>query len=289
MPDKTNKIVLITGCSTGFGRRLVPAFLEAGWMVIATLRNAEERQNIFAEERLQYAQCLHLYSLDVTKSEDHKAVAQLLAEQFQGQLDCLVNNAGYGLFGALEDMSEAQIRAEMEVNFFGTVLLTRALLPFLRTSQGRVINLSSLLGFSGMPLGSLYCASKFAIEGFSESLAHELAPHKVQVAIVEPGGFRTNFSDNHLWGEQSLNKNSPYFKQTQAYSKFRERQATGEGNSPDSVVKAVVALAQAKKMPLRVRCGKDAKSLYITKRLLPEWLFSRVMAKAYQKLFGGEN
>lgn len=268
---------------------LVPAFLAAGWTVIATLRNAEERQNIFAEERLQYAQSLHLFSLDVTKPEAHKAVAQLLAEKFQGQLDCLVNNAGYGLFGALEDMSEAQVRAEMEVNFFGTVLLTRTLLPLLRMSQGRVINLSSLLGFSGMPLGSLYCASKFAIEGFSESLAHELAPHKVQVAIVEPGGFRTNFSDNHLWGDQSLNKNSPYFKQTKAYSKFRERQATGEGNSPDSVVKAVVGLAQAKKMPLRVRCGKDAKSLYIVKRLLPEWLYSRVMSKAYQKLFGGEN
>jgi NAD(P)-dependent dehydrogenase (short-subunit alcohol dehydrogenase family) len=227
--------------------------------------------------------------LDVTQTADRNALAQVIAERFEGQLDCLVNNAGYGLFGAVEDMSEAQIRDEMEVNFFGLVLTTRMLLPFVRRAHGRVINISSLLGFSGMPLGSLYCGSKFAVEGFSESLAHELAPHGVQVAVVEPGGFRTNFSDNHLWGEKSWDENSPYLKQTKAYSKFRESRATGEGNPPDPVVKAVVKLAQARKMPMRVRCGKDAKSLYAIKRMLPEWLHTILMAKAYRKMFGGDS
>jgi NAD(P)-dependent dehydrogenase (short-subunit alcohol dehydrogenase family) len=280
-----NKIALITGTSTGFGKLLVPAFLQAGWTTIATMRNAEQRRSIFANEQQQYGDQLHCLELDVTKETDRTAIADFIQTRFDGKLDCLVNNAGYGLFGAVEDMSETQIRAEMEVNFFGLVLTTRQLLPQLRAAHGRIINISSLLGFSGMPLGSMYCASKFAVEGFSESLAFELAPHNVQVAIVEPGGFKTNFDSNHLWSENSWNENSPYIKQTKGYQKFREGRATGNGDAPDPVTNAVLKLSSAKKIPLRVRCGNDSKSLYLVKRILPARLQIMLMNRAFQKLF----
>ena len=144
-----NKTVLITGCSSGFGRGLV-------------------------------------------------------------KLDALVNNAGYGLFGVFEELSEDLIRKQMEVNFFGCVLLTQALLPSIRATRGVILNLSSMLGFFAPPMSSLYCASKFAIEGWSESLHFELAPHGVRVVLIEPGSFNTQFGSNlmqysicfHFFSEQ---------------------------------------------------------------------------------------
>src|SRR5262245_25417622 len=213
----SRKTVLITGCSSGFGQLLVPEFLRDGWQVIATMRGAEKRQALFSKELQQYGDQLAILLLDVTNAEERRAVRDFIKERFGGRLDCLVNNAGYGLFGAVEDLSEAQIRQQMEVNFFGLVLLTQILLPQLRQSRGRVINISSVLGFMAMPMSVMYCASKFAVEGFSEGLAYELEPHGVQVALVEPGAFRTNFAEKLTWGDKSSDTNSPYQKQTAAY------------------------------------------------------------------------
>src|SRR5262245_19631363 len=196
MSDKT---ILITGCSSGFGRLVIPEFLREGWHVIATMRDAANRKGIFNEELNGYRDALSLLSLDVTNEAERAAAKNFIEEKFGGKLDCLVNNAGYGLFGAVEDLSEAQIREQMEVNFFGLVLLTQMLLPQLRKASGRIINLSSVLGFTGMPMSAMYCASKFAVEGFSEGLYHELKPHGVQVALVEPGAFRTNFAEKLTW------------------------------------------------------------------------------------------
>jgi len=285
MSDKT---VLITGCSSGFGRLLVPEFLGAGWQVIATMRGAESRREQFTEEGEKYRDRLSLLSLDVANEEERTAARAFIEERFGGRLDCLVNNAGYGLFGAIEDLSEAQIREQMEVNFFGLVLLTRTLLPQIRKARGRIINLSSVLGYLAMPMSVMYCASKFAVEGFSEGLYHELKPHGVQVAIVEPGGFRTHFTEKLAWGEKSFDKDSPYAKQTASYRRYREQRATGEGVAPTPVIDAVMRLAKAKKMPMRVRCGKDAKAAYAVKRALPEALQTTVFSSVYEKIFAGE-
>ncbi len=283
-----NQTVLITGTSTGFGRMLVPEFLRQGWTVIATLRNAEQRADFFKNEMDSAPDRLFLFSLDVTDEKDREAAAEFIDEHFEGKLDCLINNAGYGLFGAAEDLSEEQIREQLEVNFFGLVFLTQKLLPQIRRAQGRIINLSSVLGYTAMPLASMYCASKFAVEGFSEGLYHELKPHGVQVALVEPGAFRTSFADKQAWGEHSFDKDSPYKKQTEAYSRYREQRASGEGVSPVPVITAVMRLAEAKKMPLRVRCGKDAKGVYAVKRLLPERLQTAVFSKVYGRLFSSK-
>jgi NAD(P)-dependent dehydrogenase (short-subunit alcohol dehydrogenase family) len=283
-----NKTVLITGTSSGFGRLLVPEFLRDGWTVIATLRNAEQRTDTFKQELSGASGRLFLFSLDVTDEKDRHTAAEFIDEHFDGKLDCLINNAGYGLFGAAEDLSAEQVREQMEVNFFGLVFLTQRLLPQIRRAAGRIINISSVLGFSAMPLATLYCASKFAVEGFSEGLYHELKPHGVQVALVEPGGFRTSFMEKQNWGEHSFHKSSPYLAQTEGYNRFRERRSAGEGVSPRPVIDAVMRLAKAKRMPLRVRCGKDCKGVYTAKRLLPESLQTRLFAKVYERLFADE-
>ena len=282
------KTVLITGTSTGFGHALVPRFLDAGWTVLATMRNAESRQDLFKDEAAKTVDRLFIINLDVADAEDRAAVAQFIDNRFDGRLDCLVNNAGFGLFGALEDVSEAQIRNQMEVNFFGLVLLTRQLLPHLRRARGRIINVSSVLGYTGMPLSALYAASKFAVEGLSESLDYELRPHGVQVAIVEPGGFRTGFRSNLAYGAKSFDESSAYRSQFAAFKRYREARETGPGNSIDPVVDAVMQLAAANKMPLRVRCGKDAKAGYAAKRILPEGLYRAVLSKVFNKLFASK-
>lgn len=279
----TSRIVLITGSSTGFGRLLVKPFLSAGWTVLASLRNAQRASELFAEEMRTFKDRLVALPLDVTRGEDRAAAAEYIANHFDGRLDCLVNNAGFGVFGPLEEISEAQIREQMEVNFFGAVLLTRQLLPQLRAAQGRVINISSVLGYSTLPMASMYCASKFALEGLSESLYYELQPHGVQVAIVEPGGFRTNFADNQQWG--SVSANSPYHAQVEAFTRFRARRAAQPGRSPEPVIDAVLRLATMKTMPLRVRCGKDAMGTWALKRLLPERLQAMLFSAAFRRLF----
>jgi NAD(P)-dependent dehydrogenase (short-subunit alcohol dehydrogenase family) len=283
-----NKTVLITGCSSGFGRLLVPEFLRDGWTVVATLRQAKARREIFKDEMVDHAERLFLLSLDVTNEAERQAAFEFIEKHFEGKLDCLVNNAGYGLFGAAEDLSEEQIRAQMEVNFFGLVAVTRKLLPQIRRARGRIINLSSVLGYTAMPLSTMYCASKFAVEGFSEGLYHELRPHGVQVAVVEPGAFRTGFAEKMAWGENCFEANSVYRTQTEAYRRYREERASGDGTSPAPVVRAVMRLASMKRMPMRVRCGKDAKSVYAAKRLLPEALQTTVFASVYKKIFSSE-
>ena len=285
----SEKTVLITGCSSGFGRLLVPEFLRAGWRVIATMRHLEERGEGFREERAAHGDRLSLVALDVTSAGDRAAAGDLIERRFDGRLDCLVNNAGYGLSGAVEDLSEKQIREQMETNFFALVLLTRRLLPPIRAARGRIINLSSVLGYSAMPLAVMYCASKYAVEGFSEGLYHELKPHGVQVALVEPGAFRTGFGDKIVWGEKSFDERSPYRDQTESYARFRERRAAGEGTSPAPVVNAIMRLAGMKEMPMRVRCGKDAKGIYAARRLLPEFLQTLAFTAVYKRMFSGKS
>jgi NAD(P)-dependent dehydrogenase (short-subunit alcohol dehydrogenase family) len=279
------KIVLITGSSSGFGRLLVEAFLTRDWIVLGSLRNAQRAEEIFHEEIDRYRGRFFPVSLDVARKEDHTAVSEFLAREFGGRLDCLINNAGYGLFGVLEELSEQQIRDQMEVNFFGPALLTRRLLPQLRASRGRIINISSVMGYFSMPHASMYAASKYALEALSEALYHELKPHGVQVALVEPGGFRTDFGRNQQWGEANRATGSPYSIQNENFARYRERRGSGPGNPPGPVIDAVVRLAELSTMPLRVRCGADAKFLYGLKRLTPEWIQTLLFSTAFHRMF----
>ncbi len=277
---KTKK-VLVTGCSSGFGRLLVQAFLAKGWKVLATMRNAEARKGLFQKDFEKYGEKLVILNLDVTSESDIASVAKYIQEKEAGELDCLVNNAGFGVFSSLEDASPKQIQNQLNINVTGLILTTKALLPFLRSSKGHIFNFSSVLGFSVLPLTSLYCSSKYAVEGFTESLYYELEPHGVRVSIVEPGAFATDFKANVIYGEKSEFESSPYYKQTQNYKKYTEDFLKRAGKPP-VVVDAVMKAVEQKNPPLRIRCGKDAALVYLAKSLAPAPVF-----RSLNRLFFG--
>ena len=278
------KKVLITGCSSGFGYGMTVAFLRAGWTVIATMRNAEKKTDIFLEESEKFNGCLHVKPLDVTAIKERKTLFDFVTT-LGGGLDCLVNNAGYALVGALEDITEEQLRHQMEVNFFGTALMTRLFLPLLRKTGGRVLNISSMFGFAGFPLTSAYCASKFAVEGLTESLHYELKPHGIQTCIIEPGGFRTRFSDNMVWGKNSFQNGSPFQLESKNYQRLKEKMSSKTGTPPGKVVRAVLHLAQAKRLPLRYSVGRDALLMRLVHRLLPNAWAILLLSSVYKKMF----
>ncbi len=266
--------VLITGATSGFGKLLVDAFLQNGDYVIATGRNIYSRKEIFEDERLKYKDHFQEIDLDVTNPDQVILAADSVFKKF-GSLDILINNAGYGLFGALEDLEKEEIRYQMEVNFFGTVDVTRAFLPMLRKSRGKIFNFSSVFGFMGFPLTSLYCASKYAIEGLTESLRAELAPHGVQVCLIEPGGYRTNFGKNLSWSQK--NPDSIYRLQMKNYRELHEKVSKKKPQEPNEVSKGLLKLSLKTKLPMRKVYGKDGLFSYILKNYIPERMYFFIM------------
>jgi NAD(P)-dependent dehydrogenase (short-subunit alcohol dehydrogenase family) len=277
-----SKIALVTGCSSGFGRDIVAGLLAEGWSVIATMRDAKKREALLSAEMTAHPGRLRLLDLDVTDPAGRRAAAAFVESD---GLDLLVNNAGIGVMGALEDVSEDLLRRQFEVNFFGAALLTRELLPALRRSKGRVIMLSSMLGRQSFPLGSAYCSSKFALEGLSEALAFELSPHGVQVCLVEPGGFRTKMADNTVWGESFDDAASPYALQNANLRLMRDAMLAKPGASPEIVARRIVELARMKKMPRRSVVGKDAVGMIALAAVLPDGALSFLLTRLYDKLF----
>lgn len=270
--------VLVTGSSSGIGRLAVSELLRRGWAVLATMRRADERRDLFAEELAAHPGALEVLSLDVADPGERAAAVARVMET--GALDCLINNAGYGLFGALEDLSEEQLRRQLEVNFFGAALLTRDLLPALRRSGGSVLLVSSVLGRAGFPLTGAYCASKFALEGLGEALYYELRPLGVRVGIVEPGGRRTRFGDNVEWAEGS---SEVYREVTAGYRALLDKVRGRRGKrSAEAVVSALVRLAEARTVPLRTRVGGDAAAMTVAE-LLPERARTRLFGAMFRR------
>jgi len=187
--DRAAKTVLITGASSGIGRATALLFAERGWNVAATMRSPEKSDLGAKSQRIM------LFKLDVTdEASIEAAVARVIAEF--GAIDVIVNNAGYGLVGPFEAQTEAQIRRQFDTNLFGAMNVIRAALPHMRErKRGRIVNVTSVAGRMAMPLYSAYCATKWALEGFSEALWLELRQHSIKVKIVEPGFIKTDFFD----------------------------------------------------------------------------------------------
>jgi NAD(P)-dependent dehydrogenase (short-subunit alcohol dehydrogenase family) len=278
------KTVLITGASSGFGEQMVIDFLKEGWRVVAAMRKSEERSEMFKKNSN-----LELITLDVTKKEDIKTVQAFVQNNLGGKLDLLVNNAGYGVFGAVEDVSEEQIRRQMEVNYFGPVLLIKSLLPSIREVKGKIINISSIMGVYSIPLGGLYSSSKYALEGISEGLMHELAPFDVSVCSVRPGGHRTKFMKSIIWGEGSGKEGSAYNSLTVGLSAMMNKLSSRK-NAPgaENVSNTVIKLSKANKMPRTVYVGGDAKSLALMKKILPSSIYLFVLSKAFKKMMSSK-
>jgi NAD(P)-dependent dehydrogenase (short-subunit alcohol dehydrogenase family) len=259
---------------------MVDEFLRRGWHVFATMRRAEERKDLLADAMEAHPTRLDLLDLDVTDPWERSAAAQAIRKH--GRLDCLVNNAGYGVFGALEDLSEEQLRRQFEVNFFGAALLTRTFLPLLRDASGAVVFVSSGFGESGFPLTSAYCASKFAMEGLAESLFYELKPHGVHVGLIEPGANATGFGDRVNWAEGTA---EAYRDQTAGYHELKARISSRAKDRTAKIAAITADYAEGRRRGLRTRVGMDAASGSWFKALVPQWLALPLSGFAFGRLF----
>lgn len=254
LESSTPKTWFITGASSGFGLAFARQALERGDRVVATARNPARLAALaaLAPERVL------VHKLDVTRPEDATLAATAGVERF-GRIDVLVNNAGYGIVGAVEETPEAELRAQMETNFFGAVAVTKAVLPHMRAQRaGAIVNISSLggqLSFGGF---SAYSASKFALEGLSEALAQEVAPFGIKVLIVEPGAFRTEFAAADALKHMPVM--DAYRDIVGATRDFAHGMDGTQAGDPAKAARAVVAALEAERTPLRLQLGADAVS-----------------------------
>ncbi len=248
----SDKVWLITGCSSGLGRALAECVLERGGRVAATARNASSLAGLAA---LWPETCLAL-NLDVTDSVQVVAAVEECVRVF-GRLDVLVNNAGYGLVGAVEEVSEAQIRRNFEVNFFGALAMVRAALPHFREAKsGHVVNISAAAAISNYPGFGIYGAAKCALEGVSESLAAEGRAFGLKVTLVQPGPFRTDFISRSL--DRSETAIPAYEGSSGKFGKFLAGMDGKQPGDPVLAAKAICEAVDAERPPLRLVLGKYA-------------------------------
>ena len=250
--SQTGKVWFITGASTGFGRLLAEEVLKAGGKVVATARNLDKVSDLEAK----YPQTAKALALDVTKQAQVDAAIEQTVAKF-GRVDVLVNNAGYGVAGAIEEVSEAEFMPMFETNVFGLLHVTRAFLPQLRKQRsGHILNLSSIGGVVASPGMGYYNATKFAVEGLSEALAGELGPLGIKVTIVEPGPFRTDFL-----GRSGVVAEKRIADYDTTAANMRKYFAENDGKQPGDPVRAVHAMMQvvdSPAPPLRLLLGASA-------------------------------
>jgi len=246
------KVWLITGCSTGFGRELAKYVLQQGYRAGVAARKTEDIQDIIAGHE-QHAIAL---KLDVTKPEQIKEAVKQTKEKF-GRIDVLVNNAGIGYFGAVEESEDDAVRNMFEINFWGLVKMTQQVLPIMRAQRsGHIVNIASIGGLVGFPAVGFYNATKFAVDGLSESLAKETAPLGIKVTIVAPSGFRTD------WAGRSAANSAVVIADYAATAGANKDTIRGySGNQPGDparAAKAMVKAVESANPPLRLLLGKAA-------------------------------
>ena len=246
------KVWFITGASTGFGRLLAEEVLKGGGRVLATARKAEQIADLVAN----YPDAARGFVLDVTKPEQIEAVAKDAIAAF-GRVDVLVNNAGYGIAGGIEEASEAEFLPVFETNVLGLIRVTRAFLPqFRKQRSGHIINMSSMAGIGGSAGWGYYNASKFAVEGFSEALAGEMAAIGVKVTIIEPGPFRTDFlGRSGVVAKRQIEDYKPALDPVRTYFYANNGKQRGD---PAKAIQAILDVAASDNPPLHLLLGAAA-------------------------------
>lgn len=264
-----NKTIFITGSSTGIGKAIALYFAEKQWNVAATMRNPAN------EKELTKFPNVKLYQLDVTNTQSIDNAIEQSIKDF-GKIDVLVNNAGYGLDGVFEAMNDEMIKTQFGTNVFGLMRVTRAIIPHFRKNKaGTIIQIASVGGRATFPLFSIYHSTKFAVEGFSESLQYELKPFNIKVKIIEPGAIKTDF-----YGRSRVNADLKGLTEYETYAKNIEKvsQKFGEkGVAPIVVAKKVYKAATTKCWKLRYPIGYPAPLLVFIKRFIPDtWYYAMV-------------
>ncbi|MFC4807665.1 SDR family NAD(P)-dependent oxidoreductase [Paenibacillus sp. GCM10023250] len=243
-----SRVWFITGTSSGFGRNLVEQLSATGDKIVATARNLGD----IADLKAASPDNVHIAALDVTNKAQIQSAVKEAVERF-GRIDIVVNNAGYGLFGMLEEYTDEQIRRQFDVNVFGMLDVIRETLPvFKKQGSGHYVNLSSIFGVWAVPAFSLYAASKFAVEGFSEAMAAELAPFGIRTTIVEPGVFRTEFMGGSMQQSDRLPEYAPI------YEAFDKSYAAIHKGEQSKAVEAIIAMIDSENPPLHFPVGSTA-------------------------------
>jgi len=270
-------VAVVTGSSSGIGLATSLALARNGYLTYATMRNLAKRDSVQSTAEKQHLS-IRTVQLDVTDENSVKnAIQSILSES--GRIDLLVNNAGYGLTGALEDIRIDEIRALYETNLFGVIRVTQAVLPTMRKQgSGRIINISSGAGRIGYPGGSAYVSSKFALEGLSESMAYEIEQFGIRTVLVEPGFVRTNFGENIVITKKAQDPNSPYSQMMmQMKSSSYRRRMIENASDADLVASVVVEAATTKEPNLRYLAGKDVQQMVAAKKNMSDEEFQKMI------------
>jgi NAD(P)-dependent dehydrogenase (short-subunit alcohol dehydrogenase family) len=273
-------IVLITGTSSGFGLQASIALAKTGYHVVATMRNLESRNKLDDAVRLAGVEDhITFMQLDVTDSIEVESTIKAVIEQY-GRIDILINNAGYAVGGFIEDIPLEEWRRQFETNLFGVVAMTKAVIPYMRKrGKGRIINISSISGMMGFPILAPYVASKFAVEGFSESLRLELLPVGIDVVLIEPGSYKTDIWSKGV-GKFKLDTNSPYFQKLGGIINYIQT-AGDTAADPEQVTHTLVKVCELKKTKLRYPVASGVKLTIFLKHLLPWTWIERSMKRRY--------
>jgi NAD(P)-dependent dehydrogenase (short-subunit alcohol dehydrogenase family) len=271
-----SKVAVVTGSSSGIGYETSLLLARNQFITYATMRNlnkSERLQEIASKEKIQ----LIVTELDVNNDKSvEDAIGSIIKEN--GKIDLLVNNAGYALFGPFEEASIEEIRQQFETNYFGMIRATKAVIPTMRKQgSGTIVNISSVGGRIGLtPFGTAYHASKFALEGFTESLRHELAEFNINIILIEPGFIRSNFMDNIKTVKGFDSTKSPYAKTAQQLFQGLES-FIASSSHPADVAQVILDAVNSPKPEIRYPVGKDAESLFkmrteLSDRQMENWV-----------------
>lgn len=268
-----NKVVLITGASSGIGLHTAKLFQTKNWKVAATMRDPEKAEEL---QRIVDVECLRL---DVTDVESIKSAIAATLEKF-GRIDAVVNNAGYGLLGAFESATPEQIERQFATNVFGVMNVCREILPYFREQKrGTIVNVTSVGGRMTFPASSLYNATKWAVEGFSEALQFELKQFNIRVKIIEPGPIKTDFYDR----SPELTRRDGLTVYDTFVSRVMETMNKGGANAPDGSVVAQVIYDSVNDDSSKLRYGVNTRGILLARRLLPDALFMPLIRKVILK------
>jgi len=272
---------MITGTSSGIGRATAVLLASRGWRVFATMRNLQARSALeHALQEAGVADGVEIEQLDVTSSASFQAAVASILSRTGNRLDAVVHNAGVAAAGALEDVPESELRRVMETNFFGVLGLTRALLPTFRYQRrGRIVVVSSEAAFMGQPTNSIYCASKWALEGWAESMAYELEPFGIDIILIEPGPYRTE-----IWRSTPRIQpaDSPYRTWVQQVLRAGDAHAARMARDPKQVALTILKALEARHPRFRYPVGFFARLNHFLRGKVP----SRLLRKATRFYLG---
>jgi NAD(P)-dependent dehydrogenase (short-subunit alcohol dehydrogenase family) len=265
------KVAVVTGSSSGIGLETSLMLARNDYITYATMRTPDKKaviKTMVEKENLP----IKVVQLDVTNDNSVKSAIKTINSE-AGRIDVLVNNAGYALGGALEDLSMEEIKAQYETNLLGLIRVTQSVLPIMRRQKsGIIVNLSSAAGIFGVPGASAYTSTKFAVEGLSESIGYELEPFGIKVVLIEPGFVKTNFANAMVLAKNSQNPASPYLQMMQRIV-ANSTEATKSGSSADLVSKVILDAVTNSNPKLRYLVGKDADDWVASKKSMNETEF----------------